>query len=257
VRTSCGLLISLMSLTLASGCAPRHYAPRIYQLSAPFIPEEYQPYRSPGTSTISGQAFMKTRGGDVKLGAGSAVVLCPVTTYSREWFQVRVLQDVPTSTPDERTAQFTRTAIADSQGRFRFSGLPAGEYFIACYIRWEVPSEFGLMPAGGWAYCKSHVDSSETSEIVATRPDMTTLSKLTSPPTGPDSVVTEGLFLVKVESGEVIAARSVRLRAGSVEIQTAEGRVIYRNPSKVLAILDADGRNWSESVLSAGVSLGK
>jgi hypothetical protein len=109
-----------------------------YQRTAPFDPGEYAPYERSGTASISGQAFMKTRGGDVKYGAGNDVYLNPRTTYSTEWYEHAVKLQQRLSPPDERTEKYSKVVTADGEGRFTFAGLPAGTYYIACSISWLV-----------------------------------------------------------------------------------------------------------------------
>jgi hypothetical protein len=247
--------VVVFSLVFAhAGCAPTR--PALYQLTATFDTLEYAPYTGPGTGTVSGQAFLKTRGGEVRLGAGCTVMLCPATSYSKEWFEVRVLRDMATTPPDERTTSFTRTTLADGDGRFSFSGLPPGRYYLASYVRWDVPGRNGLQPSGGWAYAKATVDSAQHVDVVVTQPDLTTITKLipsASPTVDGDTPAT---FYVKMESGEILECRSVRVRAGSLEAVTPEGVTLYRNPSKVLEIVDKSGVLHTREVLELKTSLG-
>src|SRR5688572_1071163 len=50
-----------------------------------FSAEEVAYAAQPGTGVIDGQAFLRTRGGDVKYGAGSAVFLLPLSAYTSAW----------------------------------------------------------------------------------------------------------------------------------------------------------------------------
>jgi hypothetical protein len=49
--------------------------------------DEYAAFEQPGRGSIAGQAFLTTRGGDVKMGAGRTVTLDPATRYARAWYQ--------------------------------------------------------------------------------------------------------------------------------------------------------------------------
>ncbi len=133
---------------------------------ASFVEAEYAPYREKGTASISGQAFLRTRGGDVKLGAGLTVVMHPVTSYSTEWFERYVIRGKSIEDLDPRAASYVRETIADGEGRFRFNNLPAGEYYLSCYIRWFITA---TRISGGWAYGKASVASGEHAEAVVTR----------------------------------------------------------------------------------------
>lgn len=134
----CAGLFLLGIELLVGGCAytaPQPSPP--YQRMRTFEVSEYEPYAAKGTATISGQAFLKTQGGDVKYGAGETVILNPVTTYSKEWWSVSVERGRNMSEPDSRTASYSRTTTADGEGRFKFEGLPAGEFYVACSVTWQ------------------------------------------------------------------------------------------------------------------------
>jgi len=130
-------------LLVLSGCAAT--APQVQPpvpRNAVFVPEEYEPYAGEGTATISGQAFAKTRGGDVKYGAGCNVVMNPVTSYSREWWARAVRVGDRLAAPDPRILAYTHQTTADGEGRFTFEKLKPGDYYVACWITWEVPSRY-------------------------------------------------------------------------------------------------------------------
>lgn len=162
------LFLALIPPFIVIGCAA---APEIHNRTAPFIQSEYDPYENPGTSVITGQAFMKTRGGDVKYGAGCTVVLNPVTTYSTEWFRKAVIEGYSLSEPDPRGSKYHRQTIADGNGYFEFKNLPKGEYYLACSITWQyyAGSLLGNQTTGGTAYAKTKVNESETVKVIVTR----------------------------------------------------------------------------------------
>lgn len=154
-------LATVAALLLSAGCARQ----AIYQRTAEFREDEYAPFGKPGTARISGQAFLKTRGGDVKLGAGNQVFLNPKTSYSQEWFEQHVLAGKQLSDPDERARKYQRIMTADAQGGFSFDGLPAGEYFVACPIFWST----GSSTTGGWAFSRTTVTDGQQAIVVVTR----------------------------------------------------------------------------------------
>jgi hypothetical protein len=53
-----------------------------------FDEDAFKPYSGSGTASVVGSAFMKTQGGDVKLGAGDTVNLFPQTPYTQERTQL-------------------------------------------------------------------------------------------------------------------------------------------------------------------------
>lgn len=134
------LFVSVLILMLGiSGCQSP-----IHQMQTRFDETEFSPYATPGSATIRGEAFLKTRGGEVRYGAGNTVTLMPVTSYSREIWQAALQGKV--TDKDPRWEKYIRTTVADGTGKFEFTKLPAGEYFLECPIFWEVPDESSLYP---------------------------------------------------------------------------------------------------------------
>ncbi len=174
------VLAVLGCVAVIAGCAPQ--VPPAVPRQAVFVESEYAPYSEEGNCTIAGQAFLKTRSGDVKYGAGNAVYCNPVTTYSREWFERAVKGGERLAAPDAKATSFVRQTVGDGEGRFRFENLPPGDYYLACPIQWEVPNPaytgnpfdalFGTFPTkstGGIAYSQAHVDSAGTVQVILTR----------------------------------------------------------------------------------------
>lgn len=162
------LLPLLLSLALMAGCS------KPYQRVALFVESEYAPYDRHGTAKIVGQAFIRTRRGEVKYGAGEWVVLNPVTSYSNEWFEVAVLQGEKMSPVDTRIGRYQQKVLADGEGRFKFSHVPAGRYYIVCPIFWVAEASLyeGIgysWGEGGIAYVTVTVAEGETAEVVVTR----------------------------------------------------------------------------------------
>lgn len=122
----------LLIVTLA-GCAgsvqpqARHTA---------FDASEYAGYGGSGNATITGQAFAKTKGGDVKYAAGNTIVLNPVTTYSTEWWDRWVVRGEALEDGDPRAKPYARTTNADGEGRFKFANVPPGSYYVMTSIHW-------------------------------------------------------------------------------------------------------------------------
>lgn len=157
-------LVTAMLIVLCSqfgGCAGMVEQDR----KAVFDPAEYASYLRGGNGAIAGQAFMVTRGGDVKFGAGREVVANPVTTYSTEWFERGVMGGERLKPPAPGMPEPKRV-VADGNGRFTISGLAAGDYYVACWIVWEVPT-YGV--SGGWVGKRVTVRDGQTTEVVLTR----------------------------------------------------------------------------------------
>jgi hypothetical protein len=164
----------------AAGCA---FNSQPVDWRAQFDPAEYTPYDQPGTSVLAGQAFLRTRGGEVRYGAGSEVYLSPVTSYSKEWWNQVVVRNAKFSSgPDPRASKYMKVAVADGEGRFTFAGLPAGDYFVVSSVYWEVPGGYGLSSTGGRVGRQVHVGQGQQVTLVLNELDSTT-----APPPGDSS----------------------------------------------------------------------
>jgi hypothetical protein len=137
----------------------------------PAFPEnEYARLAAGGTVVISGQAFLKTRGGEVRRGAGSEVTLDLETSYSRPWWNSYAKlwafrRNLP---PDPRFLAYRRTTTADADGHFKFTGLPSGTYLIRSAVVWEVPGLLGATPSGGLVFDTVEARDGEQKEIILT-----------------------------------------------------------------------------------------
>lgn len=135
----------------------------------PFNLADYEPYRagSQATGSVSGQAFMKTRGGEVRYAAGNAVILEPATGHSEDVVISLVRRHpVPPERPEIR--EFQKTTIADADGRFRFSDLQAGDYLVRTLVVWEYSDRWGSHSTGGWIFNRVTVRPGQDSPVVVT-----------------------------------------------------------------------------------------
>ncbi|WP_428309263.1 hypothetical protein [Hydrocarboniphaga sp.] len=158
----------VLAASLLSACAPVPPAP----LKRIAFPEaEYLALPRIGTGVISGQGFLRTRGGDVKTAAGSDVLLNPVTSYSLQWYEDAYQRNVLLEAYDPRLEPYLRKTIADADGRFTFDGVPAGEYFVVTRIIWEAPNAYtsGLAQQGGFVAKRVAVHDDQRVEVIVTR----------------------------------------------------------------------------------------
>lgn len=158
-------------LLCLSGCntMPTRQQPVV---SIPFDDAPFQPYLKEGTAKIVGQAFLKTRGGDVKFGAGNTVELIPNVGYFADRFYL-VSHGGNAGPRDQRLTPYIRSAIADADGNFEFSNLPAGRYVVLCQIEWEYPNMLGgvayMAKTGGQAVAEATISDGESKRVVVTR----------------------------------------------------------------------------------------
>lgn len=147
--------------------------PAVYQRQSSFQLDEYAPYRAKGTATLSGEAFLRTRGGDVRYAAGENVMLIPATAYSTEFLVFDLIQGKKEIVPvlDKRLYDEIRTAQADSKGRFSFTDIPDGAYILYTSIYWALPyaSSSYLSTAGGPVWKHVSVKEGEHKTIVLTK----------------------------------------------------------------------------------------
>ncbi|HTK87660.1 MAG TPA: hypothetical protein VL329_08000 [Nitrospiraceae bacterium] len=108
-----------------------------------FIESEYLPYGDDGTSTITGEAFLRMMDGSLRKCTGFPVLLNPATTYSAEWYERNVVGGIPLEPADPRALKFLRQTVGDSEGKFEFRNLPPGEYYAACVITVHIPIGYG------------------------------------------------------------------------------------------------------------------
>lgn len=166
-----------------------------------FVAADYVQYAHPGTGELSGQAFLTTRGGDVKVAAGRSVTLDPATPYARAWYEKygRMTDAMP---PAPGFAQARRTTVADAEGRFRFTNLPQGSYIARTTVTWETgAASAGLQ--GGIVSDTVNIGTGAKNELI--------LNTVYTPPS-----VAASLKPVIVLSQEQLAGRNFR-RIRSVE----------------------------------------
>jgi hypothetical protein len=162
-------LISGIALlaSVFTGCFPAYHPPPPQPIekkelvrTVAFDPAAFAAYASPGSGKLCGQAFMKTRGGDVKLAAGNEIRLLPDNAYSRQTLAflreidlnepLRILthQDLWFAT-DPRAAAVSWVVQADGDGRFCFEKLPPGRYLAFTRLHWLAgTSDTGGIPSG-------------------------------------------------------------------------------------------------------------
>lgn len=126
-------LFSLALLVLVSGCSDDGYKPfdRVgAKRSAAFKAEQYKPYAVKGKGRISGDFCLDATDGQKRCLPDQAVLLNPVTDYSTEWYNRYWKGGEMLETPNGEASRRSRMVRTDRRGRFTFTGLPAGEYYV-------------------------------------------------------------------------------------------------------------------------------
>jgi hypothetical protein len=159
--------IALFSIIIiVCGCA----GTPVIQVNTPFTEDEYLPYTKDGTGNIKGQAFLKTKSGDVKYGAGNTIYLIPNTSYTKELMDKAIEKCGGfTTNMDYRLNKYIKTTIADGEGRFEFLKLPPGDYYVGCQVAWQYATRYGAMPTGGNIVKPANVKEGESVKVILTR----------------------------------------------------------------------------------------
>lgn len=106
----------------------------LYTIATPFNEREFAGYDTSGSSSISGEAYLRV-GSGIVLAAGSEVVLVPDNTYTRElWEPARSGRYNGVANFDPRYFKYRRSTVADHHGYFRFTKLPAGSYIVQTQV---------------------------------------------------------------------------------------------------------------------------
>lgn len=125
-----------------------------------------------GTAKITGQAFLKTRGGDVRVGAGNRVALVPQGTWVDTAFTLLEsggsLEKLPPAARDfyQRSIRYVQ---ADAQGNFEFEEIPEGKFKLHTSITWEVPGLHGTTTTGGEVWVYVDAVPGKTTKVMLTR----------------------------------------------------------------------------------------
>lgn len=157
----------LVAILTVAGCA----TPRPTWTPMPFDEVEYAALAKEGTGTLRGQVFAKTRGGDVKKGAGNLVVLLPATKYGDQRYQEEFISNKLAAVgEDPRYVKYAKTKTTDGDGKFEFTNLPPGKYYLLSHITWESPSTSGGTELqGGRVFGKFEVKNGAATDAILTR----------------------------------------------------------------------------------------
>jgi len=96
-----------------------------------FPVEEYKRIKNKGHSTVSGTIYLENSHTAYKIkGKRTKLLLNPVTSYSRQWYQESHLGGYKLSKVDERLHAYLQVTYSDNSGNFNFFGVPTGDYYL-------------------------------------------------------------------------------------------------------------------------------
>jgi hypothetical protein len=156
-----GVLLLVGSLAACAGSP---------EVKSQFSPEQASFVNAKGDYTIAGQAFMRRRDGQVVYAAGSPVALIPRTQYADEVMNIVFAGGTYRPSPprienlDSRYMGMRREVVANGEGRFKFSAVSAGEYYVTVPVTWEA----GTAPQGGLLLRRVSLPRDDNSELVIT-----------------------------------------------------------------------------------------
>lgn len=161
---SFGLLAAILA-----GCAPP--APPVDL--GPVSQDDFNAWDGKGPSTIVGQAFLLTNGGDVKTCAGQQVYLVPDNNYDSR-FMAAAKEGYRTNANASLIAANTRTTTCDANGDFEFDNVPAETWVIDTGVKWFVPEADGALDPQGGGMDKTIVARPGSQKVILSSSDETT-----------------------------------------------------------------------------------
>jgi hypothetical protein len=146
-----------LAILLAGGCAT---LPGTSARGVVFDPSDIAWAAARGTNTLRGSAMIRPAGDEPRTCAGATVALLPDGAYTRD--RVRRLyggleRGSNTLAPgagrrieaaDPAFARSVRTTTCDIHGRFGFSGLPDGTWYVTSSVAWRTRGNDPASQAG-------------------------------------------------------------------------------------------------------------
>ena len=151
----CFFLMSCFLVAPAQAAAPPPPNP------SAFNEKELFAYKAKGHGSAAGQVFLRAVSGKAVTQAGASIVLIPISSYTRAWFDKQVRESAcpskggPSSTEaataqssvveclrtvmdqlltDKRLLPYLRVTRANPTGHFWFTKVPAGRYYVVSLL---------------------------------------------------------------------------------------------------------------------------
>lgn len=126
----------VLAVAALTGCAPMGPI----KPATPYVASAHDYYRGKGSNTVTGQAFLRQRGGGLVTCAGTTAAVFPATNYFREVVEIfRMGRTVQREAPQPSApGSPVKDAICDAQGNFAIEGVPAGHWILTALVQWRV-----------------------------------------------------------------------------------------------------------------------
>lgn len=129
---------ALAAAALLVGCvAPQKQVP----IQTQFVPKEHDKYAKEGPNMVTGQAFLRQKGGGTVTCAGARAVLFPATPFFKEMVAITAQGNAPKYEGNSSVRDYAiiaRNTRCDAQGNFDFAKVPAGRYLLMSEVVWSV-----------------------------------------------------------------------------------------------------------------------
>ena len=152
---ACFLLISCALVAPAQAAAPPPPNP------SAFNEKELFAYKAKGHGSAAGQVFLRAVSGKAVTQAGASIVLIPISSYTRAWFDKQVRENscplkggtssseahgaqnsaleclravMDQLLADKRLLPYLRVTRANPTGHFWFTKVPAGRYYVVSLL---------------------------------------------------------------------------------------------------------------------------
>lgn len=170
------LKICALAGTMLTGCAT--VPPIQVAINTTFTQGDVAWFSEKGNNTLQGSALLRTKGGTAKTCAANEVNLIPYSEYTAERMDYiygnskkgygsagprRSFEFVPDVAEYHDIGKHTN---CDAQGKFEFTELPDGDYYIIAPVMWSVGTVYS---EGGNLMEKVSLANGETQKIVMTR----------------------------------------------------------------------------------------
>ena len=115
------VIVSVFAMLLFTSCAQQ----KSYTIKAPFRSEDWKLGLETGNCKLTGQALLRTKGGDVKTCAGEEVILMPYNPYTEELYSVGKQGGFSEASNFEPSIKnYLKVTTCDDDGDFEFDNLP-------------------------------------------------------------------------------------------------------------------------------------